>query len=303
MTPPPLWTSVRSGLRATAREGWLLPVSALLSVLRSVASVPAFAVAALLPLKGAAAAAHQRPLSITAPIEGALAVIGSGRYQALVGGLLLAAALAGWLVRVLFLAGALPTLGASLAGADATRRFAPGVVWGFPRLLITSLLAGLAGVAAAGYLVAGVAAALATAGTHARHPVLLAALGALVLTLGLGGLVAARVVGDVAAARSAILGEGAAGAFAGATRRLLARPGAFILGGVAAALAGLAATAALQPAAGVLGALAGQLEGPTLAGPQLMLGAFAALAAATVDLAWLGTVSVLACAEVDGPPR
>ncbi len=299
MSPPPLGTSISAGLRAAAREGWLLPVSALLSVLRSAATVPALAVAVLLPLEGAAAAARRSPLSLTAPLEGAWAVMGSTRYLALVGGLLLAGTLAAALLRVLFLAGALPTLGASMAGVDATRSFAPGVAWGFPRQLATWTLAALADLGAVAYLTVGVAAAIwaVGGGTGAGHPVLLAVLGALVLATGLAAIVASRVVGDAAAARCAILGEGAAQSFAGATRRLLERPGAFLIGGLVAALAGLAATAALQPAAGILGTLGGRLDGVALLGPRWMLATLAALAAAAVDLAWLATIGALACGE------
>lgn len=304
MNPPPLGTSISLGLRAAAREGWLLPVSALLSVLRSAAPVPAVAVAVLLPLEGATGAMRRSPFSYKAPFEGAWAVMGSTRYLALVGGLLLAAILVGALLRVLFLAGALPTLGASMAGVDATRRFAPGIAWGLPRQLATWSLAALADLAAAGYVLVAAAAALGAAGVaRAGHPVLLAILGAAVIATGLVLIVAARVVGDAAAARCAILGEGAGMAFAGATRRLLARPGAFLIGGLAVGLAGLAATAALQPAAGILGTLGGRLDGVALLGPQWMLAAFAALAAAAVDLAWLATVGALACAEEVGERR
>lgn len=299
MTPPALGTSILAGTSAAAREAWLLPVSALLSILRTFATVPAFAIAGYLPVEGALRAARRSPLTLTAPIDGALAVLGSGRYQALVGGLLIVGVATAGMLRVLFLAGALPTLGASLAGGDGSRRFAPGVVWGFPRQLATWLLSAVADIAAAGFLVAGVAGALLVTGAQGGHPALAAVLGAAVLSIGLAGVVLARVVGDVAAARCAILGEGAARAFAGATRRLLARPGGFALGGISAAVAGVAATSALEPAASVLGAAAGRLHGPPLLGPQLMLGMFALLAAAAVDLAWLGTAAALACGDLD----
>lgn len=174
---------------------------------------------------------------------------------------------------------------------------------GLPRQLATWLLSALADVAAAGFMVAGVAAAAMATGAQPRHQVWSASLGAAVLTIGLAGLVAARVLGDVAAARAAILGEGPARAFAGATRRLMARPGSFLLGGLAATLAGVAVTAALQPAAGVLAAASGRIQGAALVGPQLMLATFASLAAAVVELAWLGTASALACAEGDGGGR
>jgi hypothetical protein len=302
METPPLARSIRLALPAVGREAWLLPVSMLVSLARSAAVVPGLAVAVFLPIQGALEAARSRPLSPWAPIEGGSAVFTSARYFALVGGLWLAGALLAGALRVLFLAGALPTLGARLAGVDSARRFAPGVASGFPRQLGTWILAALVELAAFGYaLTVGMAAVLAWGGIlPLRHPIWMAWATASILTVALGGLLVARVLGDAAAARTAILGERPGEAFAGATRRYLARPGAFTLGGVAALLAGIAATMALQPAAGVVAAIAQRVDATIVMGPQLMVAVIAALLAAAVDLAWLATVSVLACSG-EGP--
>jgi hypothetical protein len=239
-----------------------------------------------------------------APFEGALAVATSVRYVALVAGLALAGAALAGLLRVVFLAGALPTLGARLAGDASPRAFAAGVAWGLPRQLATALLAALAELAAAGYLVAATAAALrAGVGNLPLERLLaVATLGALALAIGVAGLVVTRVLGDAAAARAAILGEGPGAAFAGAVRGYVARPGAFTLGGLAFAVAAVAVGSVLQPAAAVLGQAGQRLDGLLVLGPQLMLALFAALGGAAVDLGWLGTVSALACADVEGPP-
>jgi hypothetical protein len=289
------------GVRAAAQEGWLLPVSAVVAFIRSAAIVPALAVGIALPLEGAALAMRLRPLSITAPFEGALAVATSVRYVAIIGALALAGGALAGLLRVVFLAGALPTLGARLAGDRSPRCFAPGVAWGLPRQLGTWILGALAEVAAVGYLIAMLLGTLQAGAGSLRmvHPVLFAALGALGLTTGLTGLVVARVLGDAAAARAAILGEGPGEAFAGAVRRYLARPGGFTLGGLAFALATVAVGSILQPASAILGQLAERLDVALAVGPQLMLAVLAALAGAAVELGWLGSVSALACAEVD----
>jgi hypothetical protein len=271
------------GVRAAAQEGWLLPVSAVVAFIRSAAIVPALAVGIALPLEGAALAMRLRPLSITAPFEGALAVATSVRYVAIIGALALAGGALAGLLRVVFLAGALPTLGARLAGDRSPRCFAPGVAWGLPRQLGTWILGALAEVAAVGYLIAMLLGTLQAGAGSLRmvHPVLFAALGAL------------------AAARAAILGEGPGEAFAGAVRRYLARPGGFTLGGLAFALATVAVGSILQPASAILGQLAERLDVALAVGPQLMLAVLAALAGAAVELGWLGSVSALACAEVD----
>jgi hypothetical protein len=291
------------GLRAAAREAWLLPVASVVAVVRSLATTPALAVGLALVVEGAGRASRLRPLSLTAPLDGAAAVFVSPRFAMLVGGLWGAGTLLSGLLRVLFLSGALPTLGARLGGHDATRRFAPGVAWGFPRMLGTWLLAGLVDLAAGGYLLAvGVAVVrLATARELAFPPALLAVAGALALSLAVMGLVVGRVLGDVAAARAGILGEGPAVAFAEATRRFLGRPGGLTLAGISVGVAAAAASALLRPATAVLSTLADRVDGWVALGPQLMLGLFAVLAAAAVDVAWLATVGALACADVGGP--
>jgi len=274
------------GLRAASREGWLVPLSMLINLVRSGALLPALALGAVLPLKGALRASQARPFSFGAPLEGALAVLGSSRFLALVLGLWLAGSILSGALRVLFLSGALPTLGARLAGEVAPRRFAAGVAFGFPRQLATWLLAVAVELTALGYLVAvGIATVQVGRAPFAEdHPVALAVAAGGMLTLGIAGIVFARVLGDAAAARAAILGERPAKAFAGGLRRFLARPGAFVLGGLAALLAALAVSVALQPAAGMVAAVAERLDGPVLLGPQLMLALLTALGWAAIQL-------------------
>lgn len=298
MNSPSLRSAAAMGVRAAAHESWLLPVGGLVAVVRSASAVPAVAAAVALVSAGAERSARLSPSSLTAALEGGAAVLVSPRFHAIVGGLWLAGALLAGILRTCFLAGALPTLGARIAGVDPTRRFAPGVAWGLPRQLATWLLAGAAELAAAGYLLAVLLAAgwIAAHPGQAGSPLLLATVGGAAFSIGLAGLLASRVIGDAAAARTAILGEGPVGALAGATRRLLARPGAFLLGGVAATLAGAVAWGALQPVAGVAAAVREQVDGTVAMGPELMLALLTVLAAAAIDLAWLSTVGTLACA-------
>jgi hypothetical protein len=303
VSSPPLGTSLVLGVRAAAQESWLIPVGALVSFVRTVATAPALAVGAALALEAAAHASALRPFSPTAPLEGAAAVVASPRFLALVGGLLLAGTLLSAALRVLFFAGALPTLGARLAGIDPTRRFAPGVALGLPRQLGTWLLSGLVELTALTYLLA-VLAAVARVGGLSNPPfppVLLAGFGAAALTVAMVGLLLARVLGDAAAARTAILGEGPARAWAGAVRRFLGRPGGFTLAGLLLLATGTAVTAALQPATQIVGGLSGRVDDLLLLGPELMLALVATLGAAAMEVAWLAAVSVLACAEAPAP--
>lgn len=304
VSSPPLGASISMGLRAAVGEGWLLPVAWLVAVARFFSTVPAVAVGAALALKGAGLASHLRPLSLAAPLEGAAEVMGSARYLAIVGGLWGVGTFLAVALRALFLAGALPTLGARLAGVDATRRFAPGVVGGFPRQMGTLLLSALLELSAAGYLVALAVAAGQLAGAPGRTlpPFLLAAVGGVAFTTGIAGLLASRVLGDLAAARAAVLGEGPASAFAGAVRRFLERPGGLLLAGLSVAIAATVAGAIVQPASGLLASVAERADGLVVVGPQLMLALVSAMAAAALDVGWLSTAAVLACGELDAAP-
>lgn len=298
MSAPTVRSAFVMGVRAVAGEGWLVPVGALVSLVRSVAPFPAVAGAAALLGAGARRGLALHPGSVAAAAEGAFAVAVSPRFHALIGGLWLAGTLLAGLLRVLLLAGALPTLGARMAGADATRRFAPGAVRGLPAQLATWLLAGLAQFVAVGYLAAVFVASIRLAAEPPTAGAFLpAALGAVALTVGILGLVATRVVGDAAAARTAILGEGPASALAGATRRFVERPGGFVLGGLAVALAGAAGWMALQPFAGLVASLEHRVGSSVAMGPELMFALVAFLGAATLDLAWLATIAALACAS------
>lgn len=299
MAPPPLRAAVAAGIRASAHEAWLLPVGAVIALVRTLATVPALVVAVAVVVNAAGRAASLHPASPLAPFAGAAVVLASPRFLALVAGLWLAGTLLSGVLRVLFLAGALPTLGARVAAVDATRRFAPGIAWGLPRQVATWLLTSAAELAAGGYLLVSMnAAARLVATQRDGGAMVLAASAAAALAIGLALLLATRVLGDAAAARTAILGEGPAEAWAGAVRRFLARPGAFMLGGMAVGLAGAAAWGALQPLVGIVAAVRERVAGPIAVGPELMLALLAALAAAAVDLAWLATIGTLACAEV-----
>jgi hypothetical protein len=303
VTPPTLANALRLGIRALRREPWLLAPGMLIGALRAGAFLPALAVGVLLPLEGAALATAGQPSSLVAPFLGAFAVLSSTRYVALVAGLALAGALLAGVLRVLFLAGALPTLGGRMAGESAPRRFASGVAFGLPRQLATAILGAVAefiawGQAAAVLLVA----LLVIGGPSVRHPGTLAALGAAACTLAVGTVLFARVLGDAAAARTALLGEGPGEAFGGALRRFASRPGAFLLGGLGLLASAAALGAALRPAAAGLGLLALQLDPSVIGGPRLLLAFAAALGAGALDLAWLATVGALACARTAGGP-
>jgi hypothetical protein len=302
MVTPPLGAALRAGLSAASREAWMIPVAAVVSLLRTIALLPALAVAWALALEGLVAGARAAPLSWTAPLEGALAVLTSGRYLALVASLAIAGTTLAALLRVVFLSGALPTLGARLSGDPSPRAFARGIAAGFPRQLATALLGSVAELAALGYLVVAVTAALLVAGRLplARSPLPIALAGGAALTVGVGGIVVARLLADLAAARSAVLAERPAAAFAGAVRRLLDRPGGLLIGAMAFALAATAVGLLVDPVAATLARSAERVGPAILFGPRMMLALLSTFVGAAVELGWLATASVLACAVAPG---
>jgi hypothetical protein len=302
--PPSLGAALRLGLSALRRAGWLVAPGFLVALLRRALVWPAPIVGWALVARGAVHGARSNPLDPGgAALAGAAAVIGSPGFLALVLGLAFAGIVAGAALRVAFVAGALPTLAGAAAGDPGTPRFAAGVAFNLPRVLGTAVLGLAAESSAFGFGLALVISSVrisAGAAAGRAAPLLAAALaGALVLALLVP--VALQSVADAAVARSGVLAEGPARAFAGAVRRFLARPGTFVL---ASLLFGFVASVVPSSIEGVgssaIVSAAGRVPALVVAGPQLMLAVFATIAAAGIDLVWLGTVAALGCADERG---
>jgi hypothetical protein len=265
---------------------------------RRAAVWPALVVAWAILVRAVLLALSRRPASLQAPAEGLLAAMTAPRVVALVVGLWLAGVLVGALLRVAYLAGALPTLGAAQAGASGPR-FAAGIAYGFPRVLAAAALGlvldvsgGLFGgtLAVAAFRITGSA-------SERGGSALLAATVAFALVLALAVPLALSVVSDAAVARAAIRGEGPARAFVEGGGRFLARPGTFLLGALAFGLLAAVGPAFVSAAGSVATGFASAVGPMLLVGPQLMIAVVAAAVAAAVDLVWLGTVAALACGE------
>lgn len=302
--PPALGPAISLALRAVRLEAWLLAPGFLVTALRRALSWPALAFAWAVAAEAALQAARVRPLDPLAPLSGVGAAAGSPRVLAIVAGLWLAGALGGGLLRVAWLAGALPTLGGALSGAGGgADRFAAGVAGGLPRLLATAALALAARTGGALFALALALGSLRiTVAVAGGAPPLLAAAVALALTLAVAVPLALSAASDAALARSALRGEGPARAFAGAARRLLLRPGAFLLGALAFGGLGAIAPASAQALGNAATGFAAAAPPAAMAGPALLLAALAAVVATALELAWLATVATLACGE-DRPPR
>jgi hypothetical protein len=300
--PPSLSAAVRLGLRAAAREPWLLAVGLVVALVRRAALWPALVVAWAVLVRSALLSLSRHPLSPAAPVEEALAVLFAPRFVALVAGLWLAGVAVGAVLRVTYLAGALPTLGASMAGA-AGGRFAPGVAFGFPRVLGTAALGLVLEVSGGlfGATLALAAARITGSAAGKGVPPLLAAAVALALVLALAVPVALSAVADVAVARSAVGGEGPAHAFAESAARFLARPATFLLAALVFGTLAALGPGLVAGAGSIATGFASAVSPVVLVGPQLMIALLAAAVAAAIDLVWLGTAAALACGEEPHP--
>ncbi len=285
------------GARAAGRCAWLVAPGLLVAFLRAVFLSPAPLFALGLAGAGIAARASSGLARPGLLLSGALEALTAPRSLFILAGLWLAGHLVSGALRVAWLSGALPTLGEELARSPEHRpRFAVGLAFGFAPLLGTALL-GLVLEAAAQLwaLTIFLAAALIGFRHGGGHPLLAALLGATALTAAIGVPVIASLAADAALARTALRDDGPAHALSEGVRRVLRRPGAFLLAGLA---LGVAAAAVLGSAQAMEAATLGVARGaPVLLvlGPKLIASVLGAALAALLGLWRLGTVAALAC--------
>jgi hypothetical protein len=296
---PTVRAALGLGWRAAASNAWLAPVGLVVAVARVALAAPVLAFAWFVASQGALRSLERdpRPLAV---LNGILGALTAPRTAAVLIGLSVSAALLAATARLVWLAGALPTLGRTLAGDESAEPlFARGVAYGLPRLAATALLAWLlelAGAAFAWMVVAGsLAISLRARDLHAgigAAAVVAAALACAVAVPLLFGAVA-----DSALGRAALRGEDPARALGRAALRVARRPAAFILVGLVVAISGLLAAGTIQGFAGLAAGFARGRVGWLLLGPDLVVAVVAALVAAWVELWRLGALATLACAE------
>jgi hypothetical protein len=299
--PPTVAQALASGARAAARAGWLVPVGFAFAAAERAVGAPATLFAVAVAARGFAGGAAVAG-TLGGALEGAVQALASPRALALLAGLWGAGLLLRGALRVLWLAGAVPTLGEALARREAPA-FAAGAVWGYPRVLGAALLGFLleaaAGLSAAGAAVAAVGVSARLAGQGG--PAWAAALVALALTAAVAAPILAGLLADAAVCRAALRAEPPLRALTSAVLRLGARPSAFLAValalGVAAVLLGGSAEAAMGTG---MRLLAGRAAPALLAVPQILAGALAAMLGAFLELWRLGAVATLACSVGEG---
>ncbi len=298
--PPTTMQALGMGARAMVRSAWLIAPGLLVAFLRTALWWPAplFAIGLV-----RAGIVSRLGAGVTAPgpvLSGALQALTAPRSLFILAGLWLAGLLASAALRVAWLAGALPTLGDGLARVPAPQpRFADGLAFGFAPLLGTALLGFVLELASHLYAATIYLAAILVWLGHAGGPraVLPALLGAAALTSAVAAPMAAALAADAALARTALAGDGPGRALAEGARRVLLRPGAFLLAGLA---LGVASLVVLGSAQAMQAAALGFARGAPVIlvlGPRLMASALGAALASLLELWRLGTVAALACGE------
>lgn len=303
VNPPRVLQALSLSAQAVGRALWLAPVGFLFTFLARAATVPAGLFVGTMAVRGARAGAAGSA-DPGALVGGVVSALTAPRTVLTALGLWLAGLLLRGALRVLWLAGALPTLGEALSGRQAPA-FATGAAWGYRRVLGTALLGALLEAAATGSALGVVLGAgavtvrLAGRGGHAAAALLVA----LALTAAVAVSLAAGLLTDAALSRSALRAEGPATAFVAAAVRLGHRPAAFaavalgvglgvlVIGGSADLLAGTAVRA-----------VAARVPPVLLVVPELAAAVAGAMAAALMELWRLGAVAALACHAAPGDP-
>lgn len=294
-----LGEAMRLGLSGLGRERWLVAVGFLTTLLRRAIWLPATSVALLLLVRGAWRAHQVAPFSGEAPALGAAWVMMQPRPLALVVGLSACAALLGWLLRLAFVAGALPTLAGAMGPANEREpRFATGLAWGLPQLLPTAVLGlvlewtgqlFLGGVVLGAFKISRVAVG--------SGRVALAAVVAAALVLALLVALLASAVADAALVRTAVRGDGPVEAVLQASSRVLARPSAYLLALLAFGILSLVASAAVRSVGGLATGFSAGAPALVTLGPALMVSAAATVLATALELWWLASLTALTARE------
>lgn len=302
MPTPTVRDALGLGWRAAVENAWLAPVGLVAALGRIALYLPAVAFAVSTAL-GRGGRAHRGGFGPSSVVPVALeALVGPGTVAVLVG-LWATAALLGAAIHAAYLAGALPTMGRTLAGRERDLPvFATGLAYGFPRLAATAFLAWLVELVGAGFAWAALAGSLAISlrARDLQAGVGTAAVVAAALTCAALVPLVASTVADAALGRAALQGDDPARALANAVRRLARRPAAFLAAALAVALFGALAVGSIRSVASLA---TGFARGPgawVLLGADLVVAVTASLVAAWVELWRLGAVATLACAEEPG---
>lgn len=294
MHPPSVLQALRLSANAVSRSLWLVPLAFALAWAGTLLWAP------LELLPGAMAArgleAGEALDGGGGSLAGALAALLAPRTLLTGLGLGLGALLLRGALRVLWLGGALATLGEALSGRGGPA-FAAGAVWAFPRMLATWLLGVVAEAVALGIALLAGASVLGLAGRlEGRGGGLLALSAAGAATAALLLLLLTGLLAEAALARAALRAERPLQAWHAALVRVGRRPSAFLAAALGVGSAALVLGGSVRLAANLaFDLVAPRLPPLLLLVPELGLAAFGAMVVALFELWRLGAVAALAC--------
>ncbi len=287
------------GARASGRSSWLVAPGLLVAFLRTALGWPLPFFALALAGAGVSSRLQHESLRPVAVVASAVEALTAPRSLFTLAGLWAAGILVAAVLRVAWMAGALPALGVHLARNPRPESgFAEGVAFGFAPMLGTAALGLVVELTAQVYAwCVYLSAALVALRGGGGQPTLSALLAAAALVTAVAAPIFASLVADAALARNALAGDTPTRAIAVGARRVVLRPGAFVLSTFVLGVAGtviLGAAETMETA--VLGVAGGAPHWLAL-GPRLLATTIAAALATLLELWRLGTIAALACAD------
>jgi hypothetical protein len=287
------------GARASGRSSWLVAPGLLVAFLRTTLGWPLPFFALAIAGAGVSARLEADTLRPIAVLASAVEALTAPRSLYTLAGLWVAGILFAAVLRVAWMAGALPTLGVHLTRTPRPESgFSEGVAFGFAPMLGTAALGLVLEVTAQIYAwCVYLAAALVALRGGGGQPTLAALLAAAALTTAVAAPILAALIADAALARNALSGDAPTRALAEGARRVVLRPGAFVLSTFVLGVAGMVILGVADTMETAVLGIAGGTPHWLALGPRLMATTIAAALATLLELWRLGTVAALACAD------
>jgi hypothetical protein len=292
--------AIAMGARASGRSSWLIAPGLLVAFLRAALGWPLPFFALAIAGAGVSSRLQQDPsLHPIAIVAAAIEALTAPRSIFTLAGLWVAGILIAAVLRVAWMAGALPALGAHLTRTPrAESGFAEGVAFGFTPMLGTAALGLVVELIAQIYSwCVYLAAALVALRGGGGQPTLAGLLAAAALTTAVAAPIFASLVADAALARNALSGDAPTRALLVGARRVAVRPGAFVLAAFVLGVAGMVILGAAETMETAVLGVAGGAPYWLALGPRLMATTIAAALATLLELWRLGTIAALACGD------
>jgi hypothetical protein len=287
------------GARASGRSSWLIAPGLLVAFLRTALGWPLPFFALAIAGAGVSSRLQGPSLQPVAIVASAIEALTAPRSFFILAGLWVAGILIAAVLRVAWMAGALPALGAHLTRTPRPESgFATGVAFGFAPMLGTAALGLVVELTAQLYAwCVYLSAAIVALRGGGGQPTLAGLLAAAAITTAVAAPIFASLVADAALARNALAGDAPTRALLVGARRVVLRPGAFVLAAFVLGVAGVVILGTAETMETAVLGVAGGAPYWLALGPRLMATTIAVALATLLELWRLGTIAALACAD------